>query len=131
MNILETDHWCLLLPPEWSADYDDDVVRISDADEVGEIEVTTLCKDSGMVTSSEITAMAKDESSEVGIWQSSNIGQFSGLTGSFLDEDTHVQEWYVSANAVLLYITYVCDAENAGMDDAAVIELLGTLVVAD
>ena len=34
MNILETDHWCLLLPPEWSADYDDDVVRISDADEV-------------------------------------------------------------------------------------------------
>ena len=75
--------------------------------------------------------MAKDESPEVGSWQSSEIGQFSGITGSFLDEDTHVQEWYVSANAVLLYITYVCDAENAGMDDAAVIEILGTLVVAD
>jgi hypothetical protein len=25
----------------------------------------------------------------------------------------------------------VCDAENAGMDDAAVTEILGTLVVAD
>lgn len=131
MNILETDHWCLLLPPEWSGDYDDDVVRIGDADEVGEIEITTLCKDSGKVTPSEIVAMAKEESPEVASWKDTELGQFKGLTGSFLDEDTHVQEWYVSATSVLLYITYVCDAENAGMDDAAVIEILGTLVVAD
>lgn len=131
MNILETDHWCLLLPPEWSADYDDDVVRISDADEVGEIEVTTLCKDTGTVNSSELTAMAAEESPEVQSWQASEIGQFTGFTGSFLDEDTHVQEWYVAAKSVLLYVTYVCDAENAGMDDAAIIEILGTLVAAD
>ena len=107
------------------------MVRIGDADEVGEIEVTTLCKDSGTVTPSEIVAMAQEESPEVASWQNSELGQFKGLTGSFLDDDTHVQEWYVSAKAVLLYITYVCDAENAGMDDAAVTEILGTLVIAD
>ena len=44
MNILETDHWCLLLPIEWRADYEDDVVRISDADGVGEIEVSTRAR---------------------------------------------------------------------------------------
>ena len=34
MKVLETDQWCLLLPPEWRAEYDDDVVRITDVDDV-------------------------------------------------------------------------------------------------
>lgn len=131
MNILETDHWCLLLPPEWSADYAEAVVRIVDADEVGEIELTTLCKDAGAVTSGELQAMALAESPEISGWQSINLGAFAGFTGSFLEEDTHVTEWYVAAGSVLLYITYVCDDENAGMDDAAVSEILGTLVAAE
>ena len=28
MNIIETDYWCLMLPPEWSAEQEDDVIRI-------------------------------------------------------------------------------------------------------
>ena len=42
MNILETDHWCMMLPEEWHAENDDDVIRIVDQDDVGEIEITTL-----------------------------------------------------------------------------------------
>ncbi len=130
MNILETDHWCLLLPPEWMADYADEVVRISDSDGVGEIEVTTLCKDSGKVSRAELTVMAEEESPEIELWQSIELGDFAGFTGHFLDEDTHVQEWYIAAGTVLLYVTYVCDLDNAGMDEAAVVEILGTLVAA-
>ena len=41
-----------------------------------------------------------------------------------------MQEWYLAAGNVMLYVTYVCDEENAGMDEAAVTEILGTLVAA-
>ena len=61
MNILETDHWCLMLPSEWQAENDDDIIRIVDQDEVGEIEITTLHKQSGKVMPAEIQDMAREE----------------------------------------------------------------------
>ena len=39
-----------------------------------------------------------------------------------------MREWYVAIGSVLLFITYSCDAENRGLDDAAVDEILQTLV---
>ncbi len=131
MNILETDHWCLLLPPEWWAEHDDDLVRIADRDGVGEIEVTTLCREEGVVTVAELEQLAQEESPEVVAWSSVRLGAFSGQSGTFDEEDAHLREWYLSAGHILLYITYVCDLENAGMDDAAVDEILATLVADD
>ena len=37
MNIIETDYWCLMLPPEWSAEKEEDIIRIFDQDEIGEL----------------------------------------------------------------------------------------------
>ena len=42
MNIVETDYWCLMLPPEWSAERDDDVVLITDQDGIGELAISAL-----------------------------------------------------------------------------------------
>lgn len=131
MNVLETDHWCLLIPPEWWAEHDDDLVRIADRDGVGEIELTTLCREEGVVTAAEIEQLAREESPEVETWSSVRVGAFSGQCGAFAEDDAQLREWYVSAGPVLLYITYACDLENAGMDDAAVDEILATLVAAD
>ncbi len=131
MNILETEHWCLLLPPEWWAEQEDDIVRIADNDEVGEIEVTTLCKSDGDVDAGELKLMAREESPEVRDWSQVSLGAFAGVSGDFSEDDAHIREWYVAAGPVLLYITYVCDLENAGMDDGAVEELLSTLVLGD
>lgn len=131
MNVLETDHWCLLLPPEWWAEHEDDVVRIADSDEVGELEITTLCKESGDVEGSELISMAREESPEVPDWASVTVGAFSGVHGHFREDGAHIAEWYVAAGPVLLYITYICDEDNAGMDDAAIEEILATLVLGD
>lgn len=131
MKVLETDHWCLLLPPEWWAEYEDDVVRIADNDEIGEIEVTTLCKDRGQVDLDEVTAMAREESPEILDWEPASLGAFDGVTGTFTEDSAFIREWYLGADSVLLYITYICEEENAGLDEAAVEELLGTLVLGD
>ena len=128
MNILETDHWCLLLPPEWRAEYDQETVRIVDVDAVGEMDFSTLCKSDGQVDPTELLPLAKTESPEVDAWENTQIGAFAGVVGSFLEDGTFVREWYVSAGAVLLYITYCCDEVDAQMDRAAVDDILSTLV---
>lgn len=131
MKILETDHWCLMLPAEWNAETDDDVIRIVDQDDVGEIEITTLHKQSGKVITSELGQMAKEESPEVSSWSEVSAGAFSGVEGRYTEDDAAVREWYLGAKSLLLYVTYLCNKEDAGLDDASVDELLGTLVVGD
>jgi hypothetical protein len=130
-KILETEHWCLMLPDEWWAEHDDDVVRIIDNDDVGEIEITTLLKESGPVSPQEITAMSTEESPEVADWKAAQLGAFAGVQGQFVDDEAFIREWYVANQNVLLYVTYICALDDGGMDDAAVDELLGTLVIGD
>jgi hypothetical protein len=54
-----------------------------------------------------------------------------GLEGCFEEDETQVREFYLAYGEALLYITYICDVDDAGMDDAAIEEILGTLVVGD
>jgi len=131
VKVLETDHWCLVLPAEWWAEHDDDIVRIVDNDEVGEVEITTLCKQTGDVDPGELLDMAEAESPEVEDWVPITLGAFSGVNGSFLEDGASIREFYMASANVLLYITYICEEADAGMDDAPVEELLGTLVLGD
>lgn len=131
MNILETDQWCLLLPPEWIAERDDDIVHITDQDGVGELEITTLCSDTGAITIGDVKSMALEESPEVGQWEPVRLGAFEGVSGEFFEDGAAITEWYVAKEAVLLYITYLCDEEDAGMDLAAIVDILSTLVLGD
>lgn len=131
MKILETDHWCLVLPAEWWAEHDDDIVRIVDKDEVGELEITTLCKQTGQVEAEEVLAMAEVESPEVSEWLPVTLGAFNGVNGRFVEDGASIREFYIAAANVLLYVTYICDESDAGMDDASVDELLDTLVLGD
>ena len=45
-----------------------------------------------------------------------------------MEEGAAIREWYIAHEALLLFITYSCDEDNAGMDDAAVNEILDTLM---
>jgi len=131
VNILETDHWCMMLPEEWHAENDDDFIRIVDQDYVGEIEITTLHKQSGRVNAYDAAAMASKESPEITEWHQACAGGFEGVTGVYREDGMLVREWYLGSGSLLLYITYVCDEEDEGLDDASVDELLGTLVLGD
>ena len=134
MNIVETDYWCLMLPPEWSAEQEESMVRITDQDGIGELALTTLVTapgESDQSAGADLTGLATRESPEITDWEQARFGVFAGLHGRFQEEATQVREWYLNYGTVLLYITYVCDLEDAGMDDAAIEEILETLVAGD
>ena len=129
MNVVETEWWTLALPPEWWADAEDDGVLIGDRDDVGCIEISTLHKDEGEFSREELNDIAAAHNDQSNQWQSAALGEYSGLGGSYLEEGAAIREWYVAKGSLLLFITYSCDQENRGMDDASVDELLDTLLL--
>ena len=85
-------------PEEWHAENDDDVIRIVDQDDVGEIEITTLHKQSGRVNASDVAAMASEESPEITEWHQARAGGFEGVTGVYREDGASV-EWYLGSKA--------------------------------
>ena len=130
MNVLETEWWTLAVPPEWWADTDEDSILVGDRDDVGCIEISTLHKDTGEFDHQAIIEIALAESEQPLEWGQVTLGEFSGVTSSYVEEEAAIREWYVANGAMLLFITYSCDEDNGGMDDAAVDELLDTLMLA-
>ncbi len=129
MNILQTEWWMLAVPPEWWAEREEDSILVGDRDEVGVIEISTLRREQGEFTLDELRAIAQDNAPEGAILESLGAGDFEGFACSFEEDDAALREWYVAAADVLLFITYSCDLDNAGMDDAAVDEILDTLLL--
>ncbi len=129
MNVLETEWWTMALPPEWWAESEEDSILVGDRDDVGCIEISTLHKEQGEFDMAELRDMARAESEQVLDWRRATLGDFEGVVSQFVEEGTAIREWYVRHGALMLYITYSCEEENAGMDDAAVDELLDTLLL--
>ena len=96
-------------------------------DDVGCIEITTLHKEEGVFEAPEVLDIAAAESEAVLDWKQATLGDFSGLSSDFLEEGVAIRQWYVAHGPMLLFVTYSCDEDNRGMDDAAVGELLDTL----
>ncbi|CAA0124060.1 Uncharacterised protein [Halioglobus japonicus] len=129
MNVLETEWWSMAIPPEWWADSEEDSILVGDRDDVGCIEISTLQKEEGEFDTQTVHDIAQQESEQPLDWQPVTLGDFSGVHCRYIEEETGVREWYVFNGALLLFITYSCDEDNHGMDDAAVDELLDTLMV--
>ena len=130
MNIVETDYWCLMLPPEWSAEREDDVVLITDQDGIGELAISTLIFENAS-SGAAPGSIACEESPEVNAWEPVSFGHFAGVVGQLREDAAVITEWYLAHRTALLYCTYACDEEDDGMDAAAVEEILATLVPGD
>lgn len=129
MNVLETEWWTLAIPPEWWADSEEDSILVGDRDDVGCIEISTLHKEDGEFNGAIVQDIAESESGQQLDWQAVTLGEFSGIRGEYVEDETAVREWYVFNGSLLLFITYSCAEENRGMDDAAVNEILDTLLL--
>ena len=131
MNVLETEWWTLAVPPEWWADSEEDSILVGDRDDVGCSEISTLHKDEGEFDRQTLADIAASEAEQSLDWRQVTLGEFSGLTSNFIEEGAAIRQWYVASGSMLLFITYSCDEDNGGMDDAAVDELLDTLMLVE
>lgn len=129
MRAVESQWWIIELPEEWEAAQDEDVIVISDEDDVGEIVITTLQKDTGVVEPEELASFTEDTSAEFGGGMPVQVGELSGQYFNYQEDDDAVREWYLYSGNLLIFITYCCDIENSGMDDGIVDEIIGTIFI--
>lgn len=127
MAFVESQWWLLELPNEWQASQEEDAIVVADQDGVGELIITTLQKESGLVSDDELMEYARDTLEICGGAAQVEVADAVGLYCCFEDAGEYVREWYLRHQDLFLYITYCCDAEDAAMDDAAIDEILATL----
>ncbi len=129
MRVLESQWWMIELPDEWHAEQEDETIIIGDEDGVGEIAITTLQKEQGQVSETELKEYTEEVESQYGAAKRVELAELSGFYFSFSEDGDFFREWYLYCDDLLLLISYCCDEENAGMDDAVVDEILDTIYI--
>ena len=93
-----------MLPPEWSAEQEEDVIRIcvTDQDGIGELAVTALIREQAdAAESSRTIQLPGQESPEVTDWVSRRLSvPFRACLGLFRRTGQVVREWYLSHGPV-------------------------------
>jgi len=127
MGTVATESWTLELPEEWSAVQEDELVVIEDEDGVSCLEISALVLETGDVGEEDLAEFSRDLVDEGVRPQAMRIGAWSGRLFEHDDGEFHWREWFLRQGAHFVYAGYHCLREHAGMDDAAVAEILATL----
>ncbi|MDX9874517.1 MAG: hypothetical protein RBS88_06360 [Spongiibacteraceae bacterium] len=126
MRSVETDWWILDLPDEWEAEQEDETIVLTDPDGVGALEITTLLR-AEMEGPNDAASLAGELVPDSAARSVCTIAGLSGHCYSYIDEGDAVRDWLVSNDELLLLITYSCDAEHQGLDDALIEEIIATV----
>ena len=129
MKQIGTANWQLILPDEWHLEELDDAILITDDDHVSELLVSTLEFSEQPLDKEEVEAFANSitEHDSSGCWL--EIADYQAWYYAYSENEDYVREWYIPAENVLLVISYCCALENRQMDDAAINEILDTLII--
>lgn len=126
MRSVETDWWILDLPEEWDAEQEEETIVLSDEDGVGVLEITTLVR-AEMEGPNDIDGLAGELVPSTAARTPCSVAGLSGYCFSYIDETEAVRDWFVANDELLLLVTYSCDVEHQGLDDALVEEIIDTL----
>jgi hypothetical protein len=127
MKLIETPWWSLPISDEWQTETDEDTIIIFDQDGVGSLEFSVLEFDEGDVTADDLQEVAlhiiaagiEGVAAECGVWR--------GLRFEYVNDDYFCRDWLLRYQQKILVISYTCDLEDRGLDDAAVDQMLGDL----
>ncbi|MFQ3325233.1 MAG: hypothetical protein ACI90U_003068 [Pseudomonadales bacterium] len=127
MDVVETQWWTMLLPPEWSAEEDGDDILVSDIDEVGVLEISCIKKESGSITEEDLQQFTGDLVSSGKEQASVETDFFEGSYFEYLDDGEWCRDWFLINGDLLIIAGYTCMEEDKRMDDASVDELVGSI----
>lgn len=127
MDIVETDWWTLDLPEEWEVEQDGDTIVVTDADGVSCIELTTVMHEGGDVSADDLAGFAAELCARGVRGQAASVSEWNGTLYVHDEDDLHWREWFLARGPQALLVSYHCLREHAGMDDAAVDDILDSL----
>jgi hypothetical protein len=127
MDVIETQWWTMLLPPEWSAEEDGEDILVSDVDGVGVIEVSCVKKESGDITEDDLAEFTAGVSENADKEASIETDFFQGSYFEYLEDGEWCRDWFLVSGDLLVIAGYTCLEEDKHMDDSSVDELVSCI----
>ena len=127
MDVVETQWWTMLLPPEWFAEEDGDDILVSDVDGVGVLEVSCIKKESGSIIEQDLEQFTGELINSGKEEASVETDFFAGSYFEYLDDGEWCRDWFLVSGDLLVIAGYTCMEEDKRMDDASVDELVGSI----
>ena len=118
--------WSLGIADGWHGRHDPDCATIVAVPEVGALQISAFFNDSA-VTDADLREFAAEHLEAGAISRKVTLGDFVGFTIAFGTKDEFWREWYLRNGGQMLFVTYNCDADQRGIEDEAVDEMLATL----
>jgi len=127
VELYETKWWSLDIPEEWDVELEEDVTVISDEDGVSEIGISTLIKAEGETDDDDVDAFTVDLTEQGIVGEDGKCGDYHATVFEYSEDGFACRDWFVCCGPILILISYACDEQNKGMDDAAIKEILSSL----
>ena len=98
---------------------------------MGALQISAYSKIGGEITEEELRESAegfvgKHGGGTTGL-ESVSFNDFSGFHQSYTTPEEHWRQWFLRAWSTGLFITYNCDAQDRGVEDGAIEQILSSL----
>jgi len=119
-------YWQADLPDDWfgETDQDSDVLYQSEHD--GTLVITAL-EESQAIDDEYLSDLVEEHIEAGAELYDIELGDFSGVTCCYGDDNAYWCEWYLYADRILLFVTYNCDLQQEGSQDDVVETILESL----
>jgi hypothetical protein len=126
MTRVGTSRWSVDVLPGWAARHDPECLSIERSDGVGSLQISGAVKEAGLVTDADLLGMI-DEADAAASRHACSVGEFSGLSWSYQEDDTYWRRWLLRKDSLVLFVTYNCASRERTIEDADIDHMLGTL----
>lgn len=128
--LVETDCFIIDLPESWSVEQDEETFIFHDPDDITRLEISAMRKEGSVIEEADLEQFSADLIDQGLSPKAVTIGDFYGSYFGPIEEDGEVwREWVSCAEDVVLLASHGVEAEDKGLDDAIVDEMLNTLIV--
>ena len=118
--------WSVVLPEGWRGWHDPECATMAGGEEVGSLQISAYFKDAD-VLDEDLREFASGHFDAGGEPAAVRYGEFSGFVFWFGTEGKFCMESYLRKQRQMLFVTYTCSAENRGVEDGVVDEILQSL----
>ena len=128
MKQLKSSYWQVNIPEGWSVEHDPECETLLDPDGIGEVQISATMLDE-QVSNDVLMGLASEHIDAGADFEEVELGDFSGITLDYEDEEGYWQEWYLMSDSLILFVTYACDPEHEGKIEDVVEMILESLKI--
>ena len=123
-------YWKVSLRQGWSGRNDPECATFARPGGPGALQISASRKD-GDVTDEDLRDFARDHLENGAQTEAVTVGDFSGFTFQYRDDENYWRQWFVRHGPLALFVTYNCPVASYGEEGASVDHIVASLRAQD